>query len=183
MSELTFEPFPKIPRLRRSCTITEKIDGTNAQVIITEDGQIGAASRKRLITPEVDNYGFARWVADNSDDLLALGPGRHFGEWWGQGVQRGYEQDRKRFSLFNTKRWNEDNPPPGCCDIVPTLYVGEFTTDAVDEALDRLRAFGSAAAPGFMRPEGIIVWHSTIQAYSKVLLEGDELPKSMAGAS
>jgi ATP-dependent RNA circularization protein (DNA/RNA ligase family) len=54
-----FEDFPKIARLSRECCITEKIDGTNAQVVITEDGQVLAGSRTRFITPEDDNYGFA----------------------------------------------------------------------------------------------------------------------------
>jgi hypothetical protein len=48
---IEFQAFPKIPRLVRDCVITEKLDGTNASIIITEDGQIGAASRNRLITP------------------------------------------------------------------------------------------------------------------------------------
>ena len=34
-----FQPFPKIPRLSREIVITEKIDGTNAQILITDDGQ------------------------------------------------------------------------------------------------------------------------------------------------
>ena len=31
---ITFEEFKKIPRLFRDCTITEKIDGTNGQIVI-----------------------------------------------------------------------------------------------------------------------------------------------------
>lgn len=31
---MKFQPFNKIPRLSRGCIITEKIDGTNASVII-----------------------------------------------------------------------------------------------------------------------------------------------------
>ena len=40
MSELLFEEFPKIHRLKRGCVITEKIDGTNAQVNFDEEGRI-----------------------------------------------------------------------------------------------------------------------------------------------
>lgn len=79
-----FEEFPKIPRLRRGVTITEKIDGTNGQIFIDEEGNIKAGSRSRWITPEDDNYGFARWVAEHADELRELGHGRHFGEWWGR---------------------------------------------------------------------------------------------------
>jgi hypothetical protein len=35
-----FAGFPKISRLSRDCIITEKIDGTNAQILITEDNQM-----------------------------------------------------------------------------------------------------------------------------------------------
>lgn len=47
-----FAAFPSIARLCRDMIVTEKIDGTNAQVHITEDGQVLAGSRSRWITPE-----------------------------------------------------------------------------------------------------------------------------------
>lgn len=169
---IEFEEFQKIPRLKRACVITEKIDGTNAQIIITDDGQIAAASRSRLITPSDDNYGFAAWVEANRDLLLTLGPGRHFGEWWGLGIQRNYGQKEKRFSLFNTGRWNAENVT-SCCSVVPVLYSGDFSTDAIDEAIADLKANGSRAAPGFMKPEGIIVFHVASRNLYKVTCEKD----------
>src|SRR6478609_4562760 len=114
-----FQEFPKMPRLSREVIITEKIDGTNAQVLITPEGEIHAGSRTRWITPESDNFGFAAWVRDNREQLLQLGPGRHFGEWWGSGIQRRYGLTEKRFSLFNVKRWGESRP--ACCHVVPVL--------------------------------------------------------------
>ena len=39
---MEFEGFPKIARLSREIVVTEKIDGTNARVCITEDGRIFA---------------------------------------------------------------------------------------------------------------------------------------------
>ena len=75
-----FTAFPKMPRLSRDIIITEKLDGTNAQVFVGEDGTVLAGSRTRWITPQDDNYGFARWVEDHRDELLTLGPGHHFGE-------------------------------------------------------------------------------------------------------
>ena len=36
--ENTFVPFPKMARLRRDILITEKIDGTNAQIVIVPRG-------------------------------------------------------------------------------------------------------------------------------------------------
>lgn len=173
-----FEPFQKIARLYRDVVITEKLDGTNAQVVVTEEGEVHAASRSRMITPEDDNYGFARWVAEHADSLRDLGPGRHFGEWWGSGIQRNYSQPRKRFSLFNTARWGVERP--ACCDVVPVLYQGVFTIGCVPNAIRQLRENGSAAAPGFMKPEGVIIWHEAARQLFKVTLEKDEAPKSVA---
>ncbi len=172
-----FEAFPKMPRLSREIIITEKIDGTNAQVFIADDGTILAGSRTRWITPADDNFGFAAWVEKNADELRNLGPGRHFGEWWGAGIQRKYGQDRKRFSLFNVSRWSEERP--SCCDVVPTLYRGDFTTEAVDNTIAVLRDTGSMAAPGFMQPEGVIVFHLAGNVGFKKTLEKDEVPKGM----
>ena len=171
---IEFEPFAKIARLNRECVITEKIDGTNGQIIITEEGEIAAASRSCLVYPGPnDNFGFAAWVEANKTDLLTLGPGRHFGEWWGAGIQRRYglTGTDKRFSLFNVERWGETRP--ACCGVVPTLFRGLFSTYAVESSLDALRANGSYASPGFMKPEGIVVWHTAARTLFKVTLEKD----------
>ena len=104
-----FTSFQKIPRFFRDIVVTEKIDGTNAQIWIPEDPEqeIVAGSRNRWITPEDDNYGFAAWVHANANMLRRFGPGKHFGEWYGAGIQRRYGLDHKRFALFNTGRWEK----------------------------------------------------------------------------
>lgn len=80
--EIPFVEFPKIHRYNRTVVITEKLDGTNAQVYINDEGtRCFAGSRNKWISIEDDNYGFARWVQTNHDELLKLGPGSHFGEW------------------------------------------------------------------------------------------------------
>jgi hypothetical protein len=178
-----FEEFPKIPRLSRDIVVTEKLDGTNGQICITKEGEIRAASRTRWITPEDDNHGFARWVAEHKEELLRLGEGRHFGEWWGSGIQRGYglAKGEKRFSLFNVHRWTDPSVRPICCDVVPTLYKGEFTFGAISICLQKLKREGSAAAPGFMNPEGVIVFHTAANTMFKKTLEKDEEPKGAGG--
>lgn len=163
--EEEYKGFPKIPRLfDGEIVITEKIDGTNGLVYVAEDGTVRAGSRNRWLTVESDNYGFAAWVAEHQDELRQLGPGKHFGEWWGQGIQRRYGMDRKRFSLFNVKRW-EKSPLPQCCGVVPVLFSGVVTGpvslfDVLDNAQLRLIDKGSLAAPGFMNPEGLMVYHA-----------------------
>lgn len=207
---LEFTKFSKIKRLNRDCIITEKIDGTNAQIFIDQyvnyeevqwnminqynladeqhideyDHFIMAGSRKRWITPEDDNYGFAKWVSENWEALMYLGPGKHFGEWWGQGIQRRYDMDKKIFSLFNVRRYTVD---PSLykpvwevgVQVVPVLYKGLFREDAIKDALWELNNRGSKAAPGFMDPEGIIIFHTAARVLFKVTLENDEVPKSL----
>jgi hypothetical protein len=187
VSEIEFKPFNKIARLSRDCVVTEKIDGTNAQVFITEAGEVLAGSRTRWITPQADNYGFAAWVEAHRSELLALGPGAHFGEWWGQGIQRRYGLTEKRFSLFNVGRWGpggkDESLLPACCHVVPVLWRGEFSTKWIADVLEDLRNHGSRAAPSFMQPEGIVVYHTASGTLFKKTLEKDEQPKSLSEAA
>jgi RNA ligase len=170
---MEFTPFPKMGRLTRDVIVTEKIDGTNASIQILDDfTTFLVGSRTRFITPEKDNMGFARWAYEHKDDLLKLGPGHHFGEWWGQGIQRTYELTEKRFSLFNSFRWTDD-VRPACCSVVPVLYTGPFDTVKIDSLLTSLQLEGSAAAPGFMKPEGVVIWHTGANVGFKKTLDGD----------
>lgn len=188
-----FEEFPKIARWSRDVIITEKIDGTNAAVLVVKTGdvkapqmlwtdgvlEVYAQSRSRLITTADDNFGFAAWVQGHAPQLAAgLGSGRHFGEWWGAGIQRRYGLDEKRFSLFNVSRWRE---PPPLCHVVPVLYEGPNAPGAMEAAIDLLRSTGSAAAPGFMDPEGAILFHVAGNVGFKKTLKKDEVPKALAG--
>ena len=195
---MEFTEFPKMARLSREIIVTEKIDGTNAQVFISEDGAMLAGSRTRWITPQDDNFGFAAWVEAHREELLTLGPGRHFGEWWGAGIQRRYGLSERRFSLFNVHRWalhgtapkkyptadprvtrTQDVLPP-CCGLVPLLLQGPFSTDAIDHCIDLLRERGSYAAPGFTKPEGVVVFHTAGNVGFKKTLDKDDMPKSLA---
>lgn len=169
-----FREFNKIYRLNRAVIITEKLDGTNGCVVVGEDGSVEAQSRSRLITPQDDNFGFAKWVLAHADELRELGPGYHYGEWWGSGIQRGYGLTEKRFSLFNVSRWGESRP--ACCGVVPVIMRGENEQGfrIADAALEALRVNGSFAAPGFMKPEGIVLYHAQGNILLKATLEKDQ---------
>jgi hypothetical protein len=172
---IDFMPFQKIPRLNRECVITEKIDGTNACIHITEGGDLYAGSRNRWISPADDNYGFATWAYSHAPELVAdLGPGTHFGEWWGANIQRSYGLKERRFSLFNTSRWGGENPTPRHCHVVPVLYRGIFSTLVAKECLEELAMDGSIAAPGHKTPEGIIIYHTAANAYFKATIHKDD---------
>lgn len=263
MSE--FKSMGKIPRLNRDVVITEKIDGTNASVVIepalTAEGDpdalyttaidgvvhsVRAGARNNYRQPgKQDNYGWAGFVQANAEELVRLlGVGRHFGEWWGAGIQRRYGLTDKRFSLFNVSRYGaaEEYTDPRCkqdwakleatgmawelfpggpataikhalhkgvkvCACretqlavnvviggvlikpVPVLYRGPWFVPngvvwgggyAPTMALDALSFAGSSAAPGFMQPEGIVVFHEASGQLFKATLEGDEKPKGVA---
>jgi len=172
-----FREFQKIPRLNRPVIVTEKLDGTNACVVVGEDGQVSAQSRSRIITPAEDNYGFAKWVEVNRDALASLGVGYHYGEWWGCGIQRGYGLKEKRFSLFNASRWSDASGlRPACCHVVPVIAEG-IGFGLVATALDLLRDTGSFAAPGFMKPEGVVAFHAQGRLLFKATIEKDDEPK------
>lgn len=184
---IEFKAWPKIARLNREVIITEKLDGTNAAIII-EGEEFGAQSRNRLITPEDDNYGFARWAYENKEALISmLGEGRHFGEWWGAGIQRGYglKNNDKRFSLFNIDRYKDvDFSALPNVGLVPQIKIydveGNSTPIYIDEAnifVDELKQNGSLAVPGYMNPEGIVVFHTASNSLFKVTCIDDEKPK------
>lgn len=185
-----FKAFPSIPRLNREVVITEKLDGTNASVHIYKEGEelkILAGSRNRWLTLEQDNFGFCKWVQDNKEELVKLGEGTHYGEWWGVGIQTGYGLSERRFSLFNVHKWGEmyyamrdghETNFPKCCHVVPHLLTTDFTTENVNAVLAELKEKGSQAVPGFMKPEGIVIYHKHSNQLFKVTFEADEKGKS-----
>lgn len=202
LEELQFQKFDSIARLYRDVVITEKIDGMNcgihiakvdkysstsetgAMFAISIDGQwwhVTAQSRKTLLYLNNDANGFASWVFKNSRELITLlGPGSHYGEWWGKGIQRSYHQPRNYFSLFNTKRWKVGMVEHiDGLQVVPVLYEGVFSDEANRGALERLKLCGSIAARMVddrkldFRAEGIVGWHTALNLYYKVTLNGD----------
>lgn len=173
---MEFKPFPPIPRMSRPAVITEKIDGScmtvcigtpeemaNTPVLYEADGLcLAAARRDGWLSLADDAYDFAAWAEKHGLELIrCLGPGQHSGEWWGHMIGREYglRGQPRRFSLFNVARWEDPASRPCCCDVVPVLYRGIFDTAQVEACLEDLRINGSRAMPGFMRPEGVVVYH------------------------
>lgn len=204
--DLEFAKFGSIGRLYRDVTITEKIDGMNACIVIKQvlgeeiyrntltvvnnvpygnfsacRFSIGVQSRKQFLSLDKDIQGLAAWVTEHARELvLALGPGYHYGEYWGKNIQRSYHQKRNWFSLFNTKRWNKENV--GHIDgllTVPILYSGPYADWVNEMQLHRLETQGSFAAQEVddreldFRAEGIVGWHVALDTYYKVTLDGD----------
>lgn len=192
-----FEGFPKVPRLHRTITITEKLDGTNGFLHFLDDGRLLVGSKGRYVTPgkSTDNFGFAAWAESHREELLAiLGPGKHFGEWYGHKIGRGYGLTTRRFALFNTSRWSRysDNLSEGQSAITPEMCGGtldvvevldevdSFDSRRIQAMVDHLTIMGSRQVPGFRDPEGIIVYHSASRQIFKVTCDNDAMPKSLA---
>ena len=204
-----FKGWPKIPRLSKmQCSITEKLDGTNAIISITDqydpidlaiqDGAVGvvgahavfAGSRTRWVQPGNDNFGFAKWVSDNLIHLASeLGEGTHYGEWWGQGIQRTYGLTKKYFTLFNPWRYGCGQNPAiptakeqierdTLLGVVPILSQEQYAPSIVGDTEHQLLTEGSVAVPGWMTPEGFVVCIAN-EKY-KVVLHGDGNKKAGA---
>lgn len=215
---LEFEAWPKIPRLgNETVQVTEKIDGTNAAVIILpyisdhnpliDAGQaklveydkpdamytFATQSRKRFIWPgkQTDNAGFAGWAWENMHPLIdTLGFGRHFGEWYGSGIQHGYGLKEKRFALFNASRWadlKKDEHKIDALEVVPVLYDGPVSFldgeqphfEPVKFSIEALRRTGSLAVPGYMSPEGVIAYYRLARVSYKGFLHNNTTPKGL----
>ena len=228
---MRFVEFKKIPRLSREILVSEKIDGSNGQIVIMTKEKIilecencdytsqdfidkfclyihpenphveekdklyiFAASRNRWLNvgKQNDNHAFAYWVKEHACELVMLGEGRHFGEWYGKGIQRGYGLEEKRWALFNVSKWHDKNHEkvlisinektgeekyttqcPDCCEVVPTLYDGMFDTQMIDVVLHQLQREGSRAVPGYNLPEGIVIYHTAAGQYFKKTLAND----------
>ena len=163
--------FQKLPRFHGQCQITEKIDGTQARIMIKQRSDdeslvvpasvrfgmldIFAGSRRRLLLPEQnDNFAFRAWVAEHARALVEhlQEGGTYFGEWYGRGIGRDYDLDEKRLVLFS-----QTGAVPGLFECVPVLYEGPFSQEAAYYCLERLQKSGSVLVPGYQEPEGIVI--------------------------
>ena len=205
-----FERFPSLTRFSHGWTITEKLDGTNAaiNIVLDDESSLGdvtihadsliarvdgfgvfAQNRSKLITPgkSTDNNGFARFVQDNAEEIVAkLGEGRHFGEWVGKGInKRHYNLPNKQFALFNVNRWEGADLPENIT-TVPSIVRNAYLDDpgsAALEALHGLRLMGSHFGPrksdgsGYDNPEGVVMYHAPSNTAFKKTFDYDELGK------
>jgi hypothetical protein len=178
-----FKAWPKIPRIKGlPVVITEKVDGTNACVIVEGGKVVGCQSRNNLLahnnTGELtivqDNMGFAQWVVGNQASLVELGDGYHYGEWAGPGIQNNpHKLETKKFFLFNTGRWNNENKPH-VCDVVPVLHRGKWDADDIDSLMHWLDQGFNAGQLCTDYAEGIIIYFESLNTYAKHTLKSPE---------
>lgn len=197
-----FKKWGSTPRWHKGLTITEKIDGTNACIVIY-NGEVKAQSRNRMITPDDDNAGFAKWVYENAGALTdTLGYGYHYGEWYGQGIQKNpLGIEGKRFALFHATKYTLENgfdlERVDGLETVPLLFHGQANLYTIPNIIQELEIYGSKVAgakkehkevevPGIgdmvhyfvaAPAEGVIVWHKETQQKYKILLKDDAFHK------
>lgn len=123
-------------------------------------------NRSREVTPDQhDVHGVAAWARAHAAQLVeTLGPGIHFGEWWGYKICRGYGlgPGDRRFSLFNTARWGFiDGTQVPSLYAAPVLWEGNLMEGwaTIRNEMDALLEGGSVAAPGYRHPEGVVLYH------------------------
>jgi len=173
---IEFKEFPKIPQFRNikkdlqylseknplSSFIFEgtiKLHGTNAAVgYDAESGTIYCQSRKRIITPEEDNMGFAAWVMSEESlwkryfqEVFYGESALLFGEWCGEGIQKGVAISSipKMFVIFEgyCEGWESvraypEVPLANTYNIYDfPLYTVTIDADSPELATERLRSF------------------------------------------
>ena len=156
---MEFKSFSKIERFENvKISITQKLDGSNASVYIykTEDGTLDIKCGKRTdwITPEQDNFGFAKFVQDNKEAFLKLGEGWHYAEWCGPGINSGEGLKERTLVLFDYWRYKDIQLPPNTM-IVPVLYEGPNDGFKIIAVINDLKQNGSKLVPGFRNVEGV----------------------------
>lgn len=167
--ELEFKPFQSINQIGKLyMSVTQKLHGTNAQILIEGD-RIIAGCRTRWLSPgkETDNFGFAQFVEDNKQELIEkLGEGRHYGEWCGPGINNGEGLPNKMLFLFNWRRHlsKEEYPKlPITKEVirhkvytVPLLYNGAVDGNVVALLMETMKLRGSFLN-SFCSPEGVVI--------------------------
>lgn len=108
--DATFDRSVRAPKLKYTGTV--KLHGTNAGIVFWPDGQVTYQSRERIITPEDDNAGFAKFAKANISKLKEFcpvvvrnNPVAIFGEWCGGNIQAkvALNQLPKMFVVFGIK--------------------------------------------------------------------------------
>lgn len=147
--EATFRKYDHVERYGHPDTegidigrvhVFPKLDGTNASAWIGADGLVDAASRRRRITPEDDNAGFAAWVQSDEcgrAEVLRSTLESHpnwilYGEWLVPHTLKTYRGDAwRRFWIFDVYdremgryvAYEQYSPALSGLDLIEPLFI------------------------------------------------------------
>lgn len=120
-----------------------KLHGTNASIVLDNEGNYYCQSRNRVITPDNDNAGFAEWAHQpNVKGFITEAVSKEYftstkaekiviyGEWAGQGIQRNVaiSEVERFFSPFECKVIIKDL-------TIPVKVYGEFLNKLTNKDL------------------------------------------------
>jgi len=157
---MEFRKYQHIGRLGTSETegildgmvwVFPKIDGTNSQLWMSEDGMLHGGSRNRELSLMDDNAGFFNWaVGDKAvHNFFLFNPDlKLFGEWLCPHTLRTYREDAwRKFYIFDVVRFDEgylsyDEYQPlielyGLDYIPPICKVANPTIERIQSQLER----------------------------------------------
>lgn len=158
-----FKKFGKLAHLDNiRVRITQKIDGTNAQIVISPEGELLACSKNRVLTEHSDNYNFYKFCMENKQVLIDfLGVGRHYGEWAGPKINSGEGLTENTLVLFDYWKYKDQQMPLEQLTHVPILLDQTLDHvlmyDAINTTNRDLQLKGSKLVPGFMDVEGMVL--------------------------
>lgn len=168
-ADLEFVKWPKVKRgLSLYVEVQEKIDGTNAQVVVSGGVPVAVFSRNRKITPgpQSDNFGFAAWVEEHAKYFAGWPDGRYYGEWYGRGIGRGYGLDTRHWALFLPSAKRLDPELRGFVQECPTLDA--WSALRCGPVVTELKT--SVLVAGYPNPEGLVIYVDG-QVYTKVVYD------------
>lgn len=122
-------------------TITEKIDGANASIVVNEDGTLTACSRRNELTPQSNLQGFYEYVQKLDAGIVSAALTTRyilFGEWLVKHTIRYPEDKMKQFYVFDVYDTETEQYMPWeftkqiaefiGLKTVPLFYDGPFTS-------------------------------------------------------
>jgi len=167
MNDIGFIKWAKIQRLHKAeMVITQKMNGTNGQILFEDNGDFMIGSRNRWLSVHKDNFGFYNWAHEHITELFEIfGPGRHYGEWAGPGIQNGEGLKERVFFSFNPFLEKPDTINWINVESIPLLYYGHWDDSQRDIAMQKLCEDGSQVSRiyfplgqnCFIEPEGIVI--------------------------
>lgn len=117
------------------CYVFPKIDGTNAQVYLSENGELKAGSRNRELSLEKDNAGFYAAMLENDKIKAYLEKHpthRLYGEWLVPHSLKTYRDDSwRRFYIFDVCLDGEDGTVEYIAYDIYKVWLDEFELDYI----------------------------------------------------
>ena len=169
-----FEAFAKIPRFSGTSPSARRSTAPMHRFSSQKTGP--SAGSRSVDHPEVRQLRVCGVGRRARERAARFRPGRHFGEWYGRGIQRGHGLQDRRFALFN-----RTDGPRSARRAAASFQSSQRERWALTLCRNASKRCvrRKSRRPGFTRPEGIVIYHHASGGMFKVLLENDELPKGV----